>query len=140
LFGDLRGDVMHEDCAGAFRSLLAGMPIAYVDEPLILYREFAGNSGFYNGSAGHLTAPQRLTFLQRARIDFQQKLQDLKRIPHAAVERIVQRRLHYFEAALRFESGRPGLGEIVRMARGAGVDGVARLIIKRMVNLRLDAA
>jgi hypothetical protein len=140
LFGDLRGDVTHEDCAAAFRSLLAGMPIAYVDEPLVLYREFDGSSGFYNGSTKHLSAPQRLTFLRRARIDFQQKLQDLGRIPHATVERVVKRRLQYFEAALAFESGLPGWGEILRMTRGAGIVGVARLIIKRMVNLRLDAA
>ena len=140
LFGDLRDDVTHEDCALTFRSLLAGLEVAYIDEPLVLYRDTAGSSGFYNGSRGHLSAPQRLTFLRRACIDFQQKLQDLKRIPHVAVERIVNRRLHYFQAALRFESGSPGWGELVRMARGAGVAGVARLIIKRMINLRLDAA
>ena len=140
LFGDLREDVMHEDCALTFRSLLAGLEVAYIDEPLVLYRDTAGESGFYNGSRGHLSAPQRLTFLRRACVDFQQKLQDLKRIPHVAVERIVNRRLHYFEAALRFEAGSPGWSELVGMARGAGIVAVVRLIIKRMINLRLDAA
>ena len=139
IFGELNAEVMHEDCAVAFRSLLAGLPIAYIDEPLILYRQFAGESGFYQGSAGRLTASQRMTFLKRARIDYQQKLQDLKKISHAAAATIAEKRLQYFEAALRFETGSPGWRELLRLARQLGVAGVIRLIIKRWVNLKRDA-
>ncbi len=140
LFGDLNSDVMHEDCAATFRSLLAGLPIEYIDEPLVLYRNLVGSSGFYQGSGGHLSAPQRLTFLQRAKIDYQQKLRDLQKIPNAAAARIAEKRLHYFEAALRFESGIPGLREILHFSRRAGVAGVARLMVKRLLNRMRDAA
>jgi glycosyltransferase involved in cell wall biosynthesis len=138
LFGDLKNDVVHEDCALAFRSLLAGLPISYIDEPLVLYREFVGSSGFYKGAGGRLSASERLIFLGRARNDYQQKLQDLKKILNAGVERIVRKRLHYFEAALRFESGRPTLREIFSLTRRAGLSGIMRLMVKRLVNLRLD--
>ena len=138
LFGDLGGDVTHEDCAAAFRSLLAGLPIAYIDEPLILYRQFVGSSGFYQGKGGRLSASQRLTYLLRARVDYQQKLRDLRKIQHAASKRIVGKRLHYFEAALRFESGIPGWREILHLSRRTGVAGVVRLIVKRLVNRMRD--
>ena len=139
LFGDLRGDLVHEDCALAFRSLLAGMPIAYIAEPLVLYREFVGFSGFYKSNGGHLSAQHRQVFLGRAKNDYLQRLQDLAKLPNAGIERIARKRLHYFEAALRFESGRPSLRELARLTQRAGIKGVARLAVKRMVNLRRDA-
>ena len=138
-FGDLKSDIAHEDCALAFRSLLAGLEIAYIDEPLVLYREFVGSSGFYKGDGGHLLPQQRLIFLERARNDYQQRLQDLARMPNSAIQRIVRKRLHYFEAALRFESGAPGLRELVRLATLTGVPGTLRLAVKRLVNQRRDA-
>lgn len=136
-FGDLRRDMVHEDHALGFRSLLAGMPIVYVDQPLVFYRQGSGISTVYGSS--HVRPKDRKTMLKRYWIDAQQKLDDLKVIPNPAIEPIVRKVARRYQIALAFEEDFPGLSEGTRMVRDVGLSYVARMTLKRIRNSWRDS-
>lgn len=134
VFGDLRPDLVHEDRALPFRSLLLGRPIVYIDQPLVLYRQGIGVSSAYTGSGLHLNAFQRGIVLTRLRVDAQQKLDDLAKRPNPLVKDIVAATALRYDVALRFEKGMPSPMELPRLLRQAGLSHVARMAVKRVVN------
>lgn len=136
-FGDLRRDMVHEDHALGFRSLLAEMPIVYVDQPLVSYRQGSGISTVYGSS--HVGPKDRQTMLKRYWIDAQQKLDDLKALPNPAIEPIVRKVARRYEIALAFEEGFPGLSEWTKMVRDVGLTYVARMTLKRIRNSWRDS-
>ena len=128
-FGDLRPDLIHEDHALVFRSLLLGRPIAYVDEPLVSYRQGTGISTIY-GSRHAMPAERRL-MLERYLIDVLQKIDDHAKAPHAGIAPLLERAADQYRAALRFEEGWPSPAETLGWARRAGLGHVARMAAKR---------
>lgn len=137
-FGDFRADLVHEDCALPFRTLLAGRTVMYVDQPLVLYRQSVGVSSRYAGSGSHMDSSQRKTVLKRLRIDAEQKLDDLLKRPNSGLEKIVMDRASRYDVAIRFEEGLPGPLELTRLSRRVGFFYVARMVTKRIVNFWRD--
>ena len=133
-FGDLRADLVHEDCALPFRSLLAGRPLIYLDRPLVLYRQGVGVSMAYAGSGARLNVSQRMMILQRLRNDAQQKLDDLQKRPDPELTKVVMSVASRLDIAIRFEHGIPGPLELIASSRKAGFAHVARMAAKRVVN------
>lgn len=134
-FGDLRLDLIHEDIALPFRSLLLGKTVVYVDQPLVTYRVGVGISA---NASQNMVPLQRRTELSRLLVDMQQKLDDMKIIPNPPIERIVHEAAHRCEIALQFEDGFPRISEWLPMVRCVGFSHVLRMALKRLRNLCLD--
>lgn len=134
VFGDLRADLVHEDKALPFRSLLLGRPVLYIDRPLVLYRQGVGVSSAYTGSGVQLSAALRRTVLRRLRVDAQQRLDDLGKRPNRLLVDLVTAMAVRYDIALSFEEGMPGPLQMAKFIRQAGLAHVARLAIKRVVN------
>lgn len=138
LFGAFRDDLVNEDCALPFRSLLAGRPVLFIDQPLLHYRQSVGISHAHGGNAGRLDARERLVLLDRLRAVFLQKLQDLHRFDHPGLRVLVERGLARVEVALMFEGNGISVAEFIRASRVVGIPEVARLTGKRLWNAVLD--
>lgn len=135
-FGDLRLEIVHEDHALGFRSLLAGKPIIYVAQSLVCYRQGSGISTVYGSK--YVKPQDRRTMLGRYWMDTQQKLDDLKVSPNTSIERIVQDEANRYKVALRFEDGFPGVKEWMSMVRLVGFSYVARMTLKFAKNHYID--
>lgn len=135
-FGDLRPDIVHEDHALGFRSLLAGKPIVYVDKSLVFYRQGVGISTVYGSR--HVGPRDRRTMLGRYWTDAQQKLDDLKVLHNPRIEYIVNKAALRYAIALKFEDAFPRLSEWLPMVRDVGILHVLRMTLKRIKNLYLD--
>ena len=134
IFGDFRGDLVYEDCALTFRSLLAGRPITYVDKPLVHYRYAVGVSADSSSSARHLSAKSRRTLVTRLRIATQQKIDDLQVLPNARLAEILAARARRQDVAISFEDAWPSVGEIPGMLRSVGAAFFTRMVFKRLLN------
>lgn len=137
-FGDLRDDLIHEDCALTFRSLLAGRPVNYVDQPLVRYRFEVGVSAVSNNSAPRLDASKRLLTLSRLRTVTEQQMDDLRKIKNPRVASILAATAARQDAAMRFESGWPGPAELCRLITAVGLIYVIRMALKRVINRWTD--
>lgn len=137
-FGDLRGDLVHEDRALPFRALIGGRSVKYIERPLVQYRQGVGVSSAYAGSGARLNSDQRRVVLQRLRTDAQQKLDDLRKAPNARLEKIVMAVARRHDVSLEFERGMPGPAQLMGMVREVGVAHVARMAAKRAVNVWLE--
>ncbi|MEO5623615.1 MAG: glycosyltransferase, partial [Dokdonella sp.] len=138
-FGDLRSDLVHEDCALPFRSLLAGRPVVFIEQPLVFYRAGVGISSVFGGAGPRLDAAQRIKLLALLRIDALQKLDDLDKKPDPTLKRILSEVMHRYDVAILFESGVPGLKQWVACVRKAGFLYVIRMTAKRIVNRWRDS-
>jgi hypothetical protein len=137
VFGDLRADLVHEDRALPFRSLLLGRPISYVDEPLVAYRQGAGVSTLYWQNR-HIGRSERVRILSNLRADILQKIADLSFRNDGRLKEVLDRSLSCYEVALTFETGFPRPGALLRMLSDAGPVQVIRMAIKRVANIYLD--
>lgn len=136
-YGDFRRDLVHEDVALTFRSLLAGRPVTYVDQPLVHYRMAVGITATYFGSSSRNTIA-RTKLLSRLRADTLQRLDDLKIIQNSRIEEMTVVALEKYDVALRFEQGMPTLGELIKLAKKVGFSYVVRMTVKRLINKWLD--
>lgn len=134
IFGDFRGDLMYEDCALTFRSLLARRPIRYVDKPLVLYRYAVGVAAVSSGPLRHVGPQARRTLLQRLRVATQQKMDDLRVFPDAKLASILAMKASRQDVGLRFEDTWPSLSELAGMRRHAGARYVIAMMFKRLRN------
>jgi len=132
-YGDFRDDLVHEDLALTFRSLLAGRPVTYVNRPLVAYRHAVGITASYFGPASR-NASKRMVLLRRLRTDALQRLDDLKVFPNPVVEAAAASAWSKYDVALRFEESMPSLLEFTGLIKRVGLVCVARLVIKRLVN------
>ena len=135
-FGDFRPDLIHEDHALVFRSLLLGRPITYVARPLVWHRQGSGVSTIYGSR--HPGPAERKLMLSRYLIDVLQKIDDLAKAPAPAIGQILEREADKYRLALRFEEGWPGPVETARWVRSTGPFHTARMIAKRLRNRLLD--
>lgn len=135
-FGDLRVEIVHEDHALGFRSLLGGKPIIYINQSLVFYRQGSGISTVYGRK--HVDPKSRRVMLERYWMDTQQKLDDLKVSPNTLIERIVQDEANRYKVALRFEDGFPRVKEWISMVRFVGFRHVARMSLKFAKNKYMD--
>jgi len=135
-YGDLNDDLVHEDKALTFRSLLANKKIVYVNQPLVLYRTDVGiTSSYYGGSLR--SASKRNTLLNRLRADVRQQFDDLKVVPNQSVEEYLRNIRDKYDVALTFEKRMPGVSELWRLIARVGMFYVIRMIVKRVAsNLR----
>lgn len=137
-FGDLRSDLIHEDHALPFRSLLLGRPVTYVDEPLVSYRQGMGVSTIY-GSL-HVGPTERRLILGRYLVDAMQKIDDLAKAPQPGIAPLLDRVADQYRAAIRFEEGWPAPAEMLGWIRRTGARHIARMAAKRLRNRAMDAA
>lgn len=135
-FGDLRSELVHEDHALHFRSLLKHRPVTYVHEPLVRYRQGAGISTVYGSR--HVGPQDRQLLLDRYLVDVLQKIDDLAKAPAPGIGAILERKADQYRAALRFERGWPGPAELADWVRRAGPAHIARMTAKRIKNRVLD--
>jgi glycosyltransferase involved in cell wall biosynthesis len=138
VFGPLLENLTHEDRALPFRSLLLDMPVVYVNEPLVKYRQGIGLSSTYVGKGRALDAAQRKQILERLLVDYEQKARDLRCAPNDDVAAIVQKNVKRYRVSRRFEDGTPSLPELLRLVRLVGVAHVARMGAKRLANRYRD--
>ncbi len=136
-YGDFREGLVHEDLALTFRSLLAGRPVTYIDRPLVLYRHAIGITASYFGPTSRNTS-KRMVVLRRLRADALQRLDDLKVFPNPVVKSATTLALRKYDVALRFEESMPGPIELTGMIKRVGFSWVARMFIKRLVNIWRD--
>lgn len=135
-FGDLRLDLIHEDHALVFRSLLLRRPITYVDRPLVWHRQGTGVSTIYGSR--HPGPAERRLMLSRYLVDVLQKIDDLAKAPADGIAPILERAADKYRVALRFEDCWPGPIETLDWLRRAGPVQVTRMIAKRLRNGLLD--
>lgn len=133
-FGDLRSDLVHEDCALPFRSLLAGRPVVFIEQPLMFYRTGVGVSSISSGAAPRLDSSQRIKLLTLHRIDALQKLDDLEKKPDPVLKKIVNEVINRYDVSILFERELPGPVQLIACVRKAGFLHVTRMIAKRIVN------
>lgn len=138
-YGDLRSDVVHEDRALPFRSLLSQRSIVYIDEPLVNYRQGIGVSSAYSGVGKRPGPALRKTILSRLLTDANQKLDDLKRNPNDGLNSLVAQTASKYLASIRFEETMPPPRELLAMVKDVGIQHVARMIVKRIVNQWRDS-
>lgn len=133
-FGDLRSDLVHEDCALPFRSMLAGRPVVFIKQPLVFYREGIGISFAFGGKGPRLSPSQRIKALTLLRVDALQKLDDLDKKPDPVLKRIVTGVINRYDVAILFEREIPGPIQLIACVRKAGLPHVVRMAAKRIVN------
>lgn len=132
-FGDLDGNLVNEDRAIPFRALLLGRPIAYVEEPLVRYRQGVGVSTIY-WKKNVRTRSQRVRVLENLRGDVLQKLADLRKAPSGHLEADLTRMLAIFDVNIWFERGFPSWPAILPAMRLAGFWAVLRSVVKFSLN------
>ena len=132
-FGDLRDDLVHEDVALTFRSLLADRPVMYVDQPLVNYRLAAGITATYFDKSSRGRAA-RISLLKRLRTDVRQKLDDLRVIPNPRIQELMENSLARYDVAILFEQKMQGPLECIRLAKRVGLLFVMKMVAKRIVN------
>lgn len=135
-FGDLRPSLVHEDNAIPFRSLLVGRPVAYIDEPLVKYRQGTGISTIYGST--HASPGERKLMLSRYLDATLQRLEDLSKVGAPGIEPILRRTESRYRAALAFEEGWPAFPELLRMSSQAGPRHIVRMVAKRLRNTYRD--
>lgn len=133
-FGDLRSDVIHEDCALPFRALLAGRPVVFIEQPLLFYRIGVGVMSSFYGPRLQLSASRRIKLLTLLHADALQKLDDLEKRPDPLLKRIVTGVAHRYEVSILFEYGIPGPSQWLACVRKAGLIHVLRMTAKRTLN------
>lgn len=138
MFGDLRADTFHEDCALTFRSLLANRLIIYVEEPMVLYRFESGVTFETHPSHPAYDATRRKLLLIRLRSVTLQQLDDLKIIPSQRIKEILVKKAAQQDAAIMFECGWPNPRQIVVLIRTTGLYFVVRMAAKRIRNAFRD--
>lgn len=132
-FGDFRSDLVHEDVALTFRSLLAGRPVMYVDQPLVNYRLAAGITATYFDKSSKSSAA-RTALLKRLRADVQQRLDDLRVIPNPKMQELMEDSLARYDVAILFEQRMQSPLACIRLAKRVGLLFLIRMVIKRIVN------
>lgn len=137
VFGDLNESLVHEDHALTFRAALLQKKIAFLDEPLVRYRQHTGVSSSYG--SWYITPSDRKKMLANYIVEATQKLADLAVVSSATLENLAWESLRRYEVALSFESGFPtSLSQWVRMSRATNHAYLIRMVIKRMRNGVLD--
>jgi glycosyltransferase involved in cell wall biosynthesis len=137
VFGDLRADLVHEDRALPFRSLLLGRtyPLHRPTAWCCIDKEI-GVSSAYTGSGVQLSAFQRRIVLTTLRVDAQQRLDDLAKRPNRLlVDLVAAMALSATISHFRFEEGMPESAANGKVYPTSGTQPTSHaLAIKRVVN------
>jgi glycosyltransferase involved in cell wall biosynthesis len=135
IFGPIRSDVIHEDCAMPLRAMLVGK-VAYIEIPLIRYRINVGiSSGFGRGGLYEELYGTGAVAADRYHIDYLQKLQDLKKINAIpALVKACEKRLQeqWLLKALGYKEDAPLRLFFRAIQRGAGLWAASNITTKYM--------